>query len=69
MHDDGVEKRVQSDQRPMEQVKFGSLGIVTPHEVDLDQVHARAFVLDEEHLEVFDGRREDVEWRWGRHSA
>lgn len=39
------------------------------YEVDLDQIHARAFVLDEEHLEVFDGRREDVEWRWGGHSV
>jgi hypothetical protein len=42
---------------------------VYPYQVDLDQIHARAFVLDEEHLEVFDGCREDVERRWGGHSV
>jgi hypothetical protein len=47
-------------------MEFGSL---SAYEVDLDQVHARVSVFDEEHLQVFDGRRKDVEWRWGRHSV
>jgi hypothetical protein len=57
---------MKSNQPSNRQMEFGSL---RSYEVDLDQIHARAFLLDEEHLEVFDGRREDVEWRWGGHSA
>lgn len=52
MHDDGMEKRVQSDQRPIEvsTIYELSLSLTYTYEVDLDQIHARAFVLDEEHL-------------------